>query len=210
MANTAYFYVTGPVAAYIKVPTVGAGPFRGPNQVLTDKGPTLFLGHTLKSPEPSMEPKWQPAFSSQTGAVIPADKIYQGQEVKVVLQLQRYDADAIRLLEASPRYGRVSPPGSETYLDIGAMLQRNGLGMCLWLVNEFYGSVNAAAYPDMEIGKFFVCTNVAGIYKGGQGRENEFVQLLLECNWVQAAGGGGTRVCWTTDPAYFKNLPPVG
>lgn len=208
--NTAFYYAHGPVAAYVRAARVGAGPLVGPNQMLADSSPAYFLGHTEKSPQPSYEPKWKPVFSSQTGEVIPADKLYMGTDIKIVLPLARFDWDIVQGLLANPRLGRATPPGTETYLDVGAMLQRNGLSFELWLRNEFYGTVNAAAYPNLPIGTYFLCCNVAGVFPANLGRDAAQCQLLIEANWVQAAGGGGARVCFSHDPLYFKSLPDVG
>ena len=139
------FVVSGPVACYVGFPSIGAGPFVGPQQLKGVK--PLFLGHCEKTPKLTEEMKWKPVFSSQTGEVIPADKLYMGQEIRIVLPLARFDYNVIQLLRASPRHGRGTPPGTETYLDVGALLQRNGLSFCLWLKHEFSGTINASAYP---------------------------------------------------------------
>jgi hypothetical protein len=208
--NQAFFYAHGPVAAFVRAAKVGAGPFVGPDHLLADNTPAYFLGHCEKSPEPAHEQKWKPVFSSQTGEVIPADKLYMGTEVKVILPLARFDYDVIQGLLAAPRMGRVSPPGTETYLDVGSMLQRNGLSFELWLRNEFAGTVNAAAYPNLPVGMYFLCCNIAGVYPANLGRDAAQCQLLIEANWVQAAGGAGSRLCYSQNPTYFKNLPDVG
>ncbi len=204
--STAYFYVNGSVGAYIRIPPIGAGPFVGP-AALT--GTPTFLGHTEKTPKPSYVANWKPVFSSQTGEMIPTDKLYMGTDVKIVLPLQRFDYDVVQLLKAAPRYGRVNAPGVESYLDIGALLQRNGLGFELWLRNEFHGTVNAAAYPNLPIGTYFICCNTAGIVPDDMGRNTETIQLLIEANWVQAHPIG-PRICYSQDPSMFRNLPGIG
>lgn len=205
----AFYYVTGPVDCYVRIPTVGAGPFVTPTQLRSSGGTPTFLGHTQKTPEPTYEPKYKPVFSSQGGEAVPADKVYMGTDVKVVLNLQRFDWDVLQALLAAPRYGRGTDPGTETYLDVGALLQRNGLGVELWLRNAFYGTVNAAAYPDMPIGTYFVCCNLAAVYPQNLTRDAANVQLLFEANWVQIAPSGN-RVCFTSDPDYFATLPAAG
>jgi hypothetical protein len=186
----------------------GVGPYVTPNDVLAGGTPT-FLGHTLKSPEPSYEQKWKPVFSSQSGEAIPADKVYQGTEVKIRLSLQRFDYDVIQALKAAPRYGRLTAAGTEAYIDIGALLQRNGLSFALWMRNEFYGTINAVAYPDLPIGTFFPCCNVAAIVPSNMTRDSEICDLLIEANWVQAYPAGA-RICFTSDPTYFSTLPVIG
>lgn len=204
----AQFYVTGNVDIYVRIPAVGAGPFVSPSALRAAGTPT-FLGHTDKSPEPTYDPKWKPVFTSQGGEAIPLEKVYMGTEVKVAMNLQRFDYDVVQALLAAPRFGRNTPAGTESYLDIGALLQRNGLGVELWLKNAFYGTVNAAAYPDMPIGTYFVCTNLAATYPQNLTRDAANVQLLFEANWVQLAPNGN-RVCFTSDPAFFTSLPVVG
>lgn len=207
--NVAAYYVHGPVSAFIRIPKVGAGPYVGPSELLADKTPALFLGHTQKTPQPTHEYKWKPVISSRTGEEMPDDKLYMGQDIKVVLPLQRFDYDVIQLLLAAPRHGRATAPGTETYLDIGSLLQRNGLSFELWLVNEFAGTVNSAAYPNLPIGTYFLCCNIGGIFPDNLGRDAAMCQLLIEANWVQG-GPTAPRVCYSNNPVFFQNLPGVG
>lgn len=207
--STAYYYVSGPVAAYIRIPTVGGGPFVPPATLKANSTAPTFLGHTQKSPEPAYENKYKPVFSSQSGEAIPADKVYMGQDVKIALNLARFDYDVVQALLAAPRYGRLTAPGTESYLDVGTLVQRNGLGVELWLRNEFAGTVNAAAYPNLPIGTYFFCCNVAGVYPANLTRDAMMCQLLLEANWVQLAPNGN-RVCFTQDTSYFSSLPTIG
>lgn len=207
--GTAYFYVNGPVAAFVRIPGTGAGPFVGPAALKSAPGQPTFLGHCDKAPQQSEEIRWKPCFSSQTGEVIPADKLYMGQEIRIILPLARFDYDVVQLLRAAPRHGRGTAPGTETYLDIGALLQRNGLSFELWLKHEFAGTINASAYPNLPPGMYFLCCNIAGIYPTNPGRDTTLMQLMIEANWVQAHGGGGVRVCYSQDPSYFSGLPAV-
>lgn len=204
--GTAYYYATGPVNCFVRVPTIGAGPFVPPLKLLKDSAKPTFLGHTQKTPNPSHEPKYKPVFSSQSGEAIPAEKVYLGQEVKIILPLARFDYDVVQALLATPRYGRVTAPGTETYLDRGTLLQRNGLGIELWMRNHFAGTVNAAAYPNLPIGMYFLCCNVAGIYPDNLTRDTENIQLLFEANWVQLSPNGN-NVCYTQEPEFFSILP---
>ncbi len=147
--------------------------------------------------------------------MIPDDKLYMGQDVKVVLPLARASMTTLEKLLATPRLGRnvagvgTYPMGTESYLDIGSLLQRNGMSFELWLVNGFYNTPNALAYPDLDIGRYFVCCNLAGFTPDRQGRDTEQAQLMIEANWVQA-WPTGPRVCYSKDPAYFENLPSIG
>ena len=202
----AFYYVTGPVHCFARIPLVGAGPNVGPDDLL-GAGTPQFLGHTLDSPEPSYEPKWKPVFSSLSGEVIPDDKVYEGQEVRVILELSRFNGSLIEQLLATPSLGRDGvAQGSESYLAIGSLLQRNGKGFELWLRNGFYGTANAAAYPDMTIGKYFLCCNLVGQTPKSLSRDTTKVSLMIEANWVTSTKGF-SRTCFTSDPKYFKTLP---
>ena len=206
--GTAYYYVTGPVHVYVRFPKVGAGPYRSVNDIFKSGGTPEFLGHTEKSPETDYDYKWKPVFSSWAGEIIPDDKLYQGQETKIALPLARFSNTVFFKLQAAPNHGRNGvSPGSETFLDIGKLLQRNGLGFELWLRNGFYGTENMAAYPDIEIGRYFPCCNIVKASPVNQGRQTENAQLLIEPNWIQSSPEGN-RVCFTSDPSYFKILPP--
>jgi len=129
--NPAYFYVDGPVAAYVRFPVRGAGPFWGPDDLLRDPSPIYFLGHCDKSPEPSHVPMHKPVMSSQTGEMIPADKLYEGTGVKISLPLSRFDYDVVLRLQAAPRYGRTTAPGTEpsaTWISRGRRFQTSSSG----------------------------------------------------------------------------------
>lgn len=206
--GTAYYYVAGPVHVYVRFPKVGAGPYRPVLTTFQNAGSVPeFLGHCENAPEPDYSYKWKPVFASWSGEVIPDDKLYQGQEVKITLNLSRFSKTVLTKLEAAPNHGRNNiRPGSESYLDIGKLLQRNGVGFELWLVNGFYGTENMAAFPDMEIGKYFPCCNIVNNSPKGQSRNNTFAQLLIEPNWIQYSPEG-SRVCYTSDPSYFTSLP---
>ncbi len=205
--STAYFYVHGEVHCYVRVPAVGAGPFLGPATLMKNSTAPSFLGHTEKSPTPQYTPQYKPVFAAASGEMVPADKLYMGQDVRVTLPLQRFSYNVVQAMLATPRHGRVNGPGAETYLDIGTLLQRNGLSFELWLRNAFYGTVNASAYPDLPIGTYFPCCNVAGVFPANLCRDAAKVELLIEANWVQAGGSAGGRVCYSQDPTYFASLP---
>lgn len=209
MSNIAYFYVTGNVDIYCRIPKRGAGPFVGPADLAKDTNPIWFVGHTEKYPQPSYQNAWKPVFSSQMGEVLPADKIAMGQEVKITLPLQRFDYDVLQLLKAFPRAGRVTAPGTMTYLDIGALLQRNGLGVEFWLKNAFHGTVNQQAYPDLPIGTYFLCCDIAGVILDKEGRDATMATIMFNANWVQGFPTG-PLLCYSQDPIWFKNLPGVG
>lgn len=198
----AFYYVQGPVSAWVRFPAVGGGPFVTPTMLKANGVAPTFLGHCEKAPQPSHDPKWKPVFSSVSGEVIPDDELYMGTDVKVVLPLQRFDYDVLLALKAAPRYGRATPAGTEGPYDIGAMLQRNGLGIELWLRNQFYGSVNSSAYPDMPIGSYFPCVRVAGIVTDKEGSDATLAQVLFSAAWVRIAQTGN-RVCYTHDPDFF-------
>jgi hypothetical protein len=207
--GTAYFYAPGNTDIYVRIPKRGAGPYYGPANLLADPTPPTFLGHCEKAPEPAFSQKWKPVYSAQTGPAVPTDRIYLGTDVKVVLTLQRWDYDVLHALMAAPRYGRVTPPGTETYLDIGVMKQRNGVSFELWLRNAFYGTINAAAYPDLPIGTYYLCCNLSDGALRNFARDTAMVQMIVEPDWVQQ-WPAGERVCWTHNPDYFKILPTVG
>jgi hypothetical protein len=203
----AYYYVTGPVHCYARIPLICAGPSVGPKKLL-NAGVPVFLGHNESSPKPEFTPKWKGAFSSLGGEAIPDDKVYLGQEVRIILELSRFNETLINYLMATPTLGRTgNPPGSESYLDIGSLLQRNGKSFELWLRNGFYGTRNSAAYPDMTIGKYFLCCNMAGITPANLTRDTSKVSLMIEANWVTDTANGFSRTCFTSDPAYFASLP---
>jgi hypothetical protein len=132
-----------------------------------------------------------------------------GQDVKVTLPLQRFDYDAVQALKAFPGYSRTSLPGTMSYLDIGSLLLRNGKSFELWIKNGFWGTANQAAYPDLPPGTYFLACNVAGIVGDNKGRDAELITVMIEANWVQAHPVG-PLLCYSQDPAYFRNLPVVG
>jgi hypothetical protein len=205
--GTAYYYVTGPVNLYVRALTPGAGPYVSPVAMKSSGVVPTFMGHTLDSPLPTYEPKWTPVFSSWTGDVIPDDKVYKGQDVKIVLPLARWNNTLMQLINSTPQLGRTGlAAGTENFLSIGTLLQRNGVSFELWMRNAFYGTANAAAYPDLEIGKYFNCCNLVGVSPEKLTRDTEKITLMIEANWVQNASTG-VRTCFTSDPTYFASLP---
>lgn len=175
----------------------------------TASGTPEFLGHCLASPKPTYEPKWKPVFSSWAGEMMPDDKLYQGNDVKLILPLSQFNMTTLAKLANAPTLGRDGlPEGTESFLDIGKLLQRNAISFELWLKNGFFNTANAAAYPDLDIGRYFVCCNTVGFNPDSLARDTEQVQLMIEANWVQA-WPEGSRFCYSKDPAYFATLPAL-
>lgn len=204
--NTAYFYVHGESALYFRVSRFGAGPRVSPSALLSEKSPCYIVGYAEKTPEPAYENNYKPVFSSRTGEFIPADEIFQGQQIQLAIKLNKFDYDALTVLKAAPRYGRSTPAGTLTRFDIGMMNQRNGGSFELWLRHAFAGTVNALAYPNLPIGTYFPCCKVLGQYPNNLNRDAAFVQVVFQANWVELTNGN--MVAYTQDPAFFRQLPP--
>lgn len=203
--NYAFYNVAGPVHVYVRIPTVGAGPFIGQ----PSKGPILFLGHCEDSPEPDFVPQYIPVFSSLSGPKVPDDEIYVGGDYKLQLNFSRFSWTVLRAILAFPLYGRGADAGSETFLDRGRLVLANGDSFELWLRNAFYGTPDALAYPDMPIGTYFRACRSLGTYPRKLSRENTRALLGVKPLSVRQGVTGGF-VTYTQDPKYFAELPLPG
>lgn len=206
--NAAYYYVTGPVHIYVRIPTTGAGPQRLPN-VAAGSGTIFTLGHCEDSPEPDFVPHYLPVKSSLAGPALPDDEIQAGGEVKVELLLSRFNLTLVNRLKQMARHGRDQPPGFESFLDRGRLLLAQGDSFELWLANAFYGTPNAAAYPDLSPGYYFPACRLAGTLPRNLSRDAKKVHLSVEPKSVRLGVAGGFMT-YSQDPKWFKILPPPG
>lgn len=205
-ANLAYYYVSGPVHIYCRIPSVGAGPARPINGL---GGQIFFLGHCKVAPEPASQPQYIPAMSALAGPVIPDDEIYAGQKTELNLEMTRFNFTLLNALASYPMYGRGAPPGIETYLDRGRLVQAQGDSYELWVVNSFYGTPNANAYPDLPIGYYYPCVRTHENSPKNQSRDATIG--MLHCTPLSVRQGiTGGFITYLQDPQYFLNLPLPG
>lgn len=204
MANEAYIYSTGPVYVYARIPAVGVGPYKAINKL---SGTIIFLGTDESFIEPTFEQKWKPIMSSIGGDMKAFDKMFMGEDGLVPINLNRFNLSLARLLLASPFLGRDNVAnGATTRLGRGAMALANGLTYEIWLAFAFYGTLNAAAYPDLPPGYYFPACITAGSYPKTLGISDKKMMLAIEpldaWNVVDKAFNK-----YSQDPAYFQNLP---
>lgn len=204
--NLAYYYVTGPVHIYIRVPTVGAGPYVAPSSL---KGTIYFLGHTLDTPEPDFVPQNIPVMSSLSGPLVPDDHVQVGGKYHLALQLARFNLSVAKKLKQFARQGRSQVAGTESFLDRGRLMLANGDTFELWLRNAFYGTPNAAAYPDLDIGYYFPACKVDEFLPRDLSQKTKLIHTAIEPMSVRQGVTGG-YVSYSQDPVYFSQLPDPG
>lgn len=204
-ANSAFYYVAGPVHCYVRIPPRGAGPFVGQ----PSKGKILMLGHCLEAPEPDFVPQYIPVLSSLSGPKVPDDEIYVGGDFQIQLNLSRFSYPVIQLLKAFPMYGRGTAPGTETFLDRGRLVLANGDSFELWMRNAFFGTPDAEAYPDMPIGYYFRACRMMGTYPRNLSRDSTKAMLGIKPLSVRQGVTGG-YVTFSQDPKWFSDLPLPG
>lgn len=205
-SNPAFYYVAGPVHCYMRVPRIGLGPNVSPNNLT---GRILFLGHATESPEPDFNAEYIPVISSLAGPVIPDDEIFVGGNYQLAVELSRFSFDVVMLMKRFPQYGRGAPAGVETYLDRGRLIQAQGDSYEIWLRNAFYGTPNAAAYPNMPIGYYYPAVRTVGVLPRNLSRDLTKAHITLKPISVRQGVTGGF-VTYTQDPVYFQNLPEPG
>lgn len=206
VAPGAYYYVAGPVHAYIRFPGRGLGPYVPVGGLA---GPIHFLGHCTEAPEPTFVPQYVPVFSSLGGTMVPDDEIFMGGTYELTMELSRFDFTMVRRLSAFPMYGRGQNQGYESALDRGRLVQAQGDSFEVWLVNSFYNSPNSLAYPNMPIGFYFPSCRTKQVSPQKMSRDATKVNVQIKPISVRQARTGDF-VTYTQDPAYFKNLPPAG
>lgn len=205
--NQAYYYVAGPVHVFVRVPQPrGPGPYNSPSNLT---GEILFLGHATEAPDPDFVPIYIPVHSSLAGPEQPDDKIQMGGQYKVEIELSRFSYTTLQLIKQFAGQGRRAVPGAETYLDRGRLMMAQGDSFELWLHNGFYGTVNAAAYPDMPPGYYYPACTTAAVLPRKLSRDATKVQLTIEPAAVRYAVTGGW-VTYSQEPAVFAKLPPPG
>ncbi len=206
--NNCFYYVTGPVHLFVrfekrKIVTLA--------DLFKSAVVPYSLGHTEKSPDVSVEPQYKPVFSSLSGEAVPDDEVYLGQNIKVVLDLARFDMDIIDKL-LNPPFHRDDvnfPVGSERWDDRGVLLNANQAGFELWLQNSFFNSVNKAAYPNLPPGYYFGNCRMAGTYPTNMTRDTKRVRLMIEPKPLRfgITGGFGT---FSKHISAFAGLPDPG
>lgn len=205
-ANLAYYYVTGPVHVYVRIPKVGMGPYVSPNDL---RGQIYFLGHATEAPEPDFVPQKIPVMSSLGGPLVPDDHIQVGGKYAVAIQLSRYNITVLEQLQQFARQGRSMYAGTESFLDRGRLLLANGDTFELWLKNAFYGTANAAAYPDLKPGYYYPACAVEELMYRDMSQKNTLAHLTIEPLSVRQGVTGGF-LTYAQSPLYFANLPDPG
>lgn len=204
--NLAYYYVAGPAHVYIRVGTVGVGPYMPPANVA---GTIFFLGHCESSPEPDFDPQYAPVHSSLAGPAVPDDELQMGGETGLTLKLSRFNITQVKKIQQYSRHGRGLVQGSEDFLSRGRLMLAQGDTFEIWIRNHFYGTANAAAYPDLPIGYYFPAVRPVKVSPRNISRETKIANLVLRPLSARI-GVIGDFVTYSQDPAVFAGLPDPG
>lgn len=101
---------------------------------------------------------WDAIMNDISGSQLPFDYVFSGSEVIHSLVLTRWNMAVIRLLEAQPD-PFFNVRGTTREVDVGALMQTEGLVFQFWVTNAFSGK---AAYPLLDAGRRYPSTILWG------------------------------------------------
>lgn len=205
MANEAYIFDTGPIYCFIRVPTVGAGPFQAVGDLA---GSISFLGTCERFPQRREEAQWKPVYND-LGGEVPFDESYQGEVAMAVLDLNRCAQPVLDLVRAAPHHRRgafgANAPGTQNRLAVGSLLLQNGLAFELWCQHSHFGTLNAV--PGLPPGRYYPACKYLGCFEEeSSGTLPRKCRLVVEPKraWLAATG---EFVTFSEAAAFFRNRP---
>lgn len=200
-----FYYVAGPVHIYVRCGNPGFNHDTDPTSRRYASG-VQMLGHTVADPKPDFIAKYLDVFSSLSGPVIPDDKIFAGQECKLDLELARFDFTTLLQLENYPTFAGAGGVGREAWDARGRLAIAQGDNYEVWLRNAFFGTPNAAAYPNLPIGYYFYACTTDSILPRNLSRDATKAQLAVQPLGLRLGITGGV-VYYSCDPLDFDFLP---
>ncbi len=122
-------HVTGPNFVFLNFPTLSSTVF--------------FLGTCQVAPRMRINRAYKPVMNDLGGQLLPFERISQGQEGQLIMQLNRFDQAVYAKLADTPRFNAVLPRGSDGFLDIGAKVHDNGCYCQVIIQFPFAGTINS-------------------------------------------------------------------
>lgn len=180
MALPAYLHCTGPVFVWTD---------------MNDARSIGQLGTCEQHPVNNPEFSWADVHNDLAGEMLPLDQQYEGQIESIILELNRFNWSVSNWLESAPGSGLAGgneTPGFESALSRGSYLLQNGGFFRMWLQYSYFGTVNAAAYPDMPPGIFYPYCRLAAapIPKQGLKTSMKRLEVVAFPGWALVANGG--------------------
>lgn len=209
VANTlaAVLYTTGAVNVWVQFAGYTKPQPQSPGQYIPGQGfvpgglqpPTIippsqiyYVGTCEICPQGEESSSYLPIYTSTGGLVNPSDKSYEGSSEIVVLDLNRYNAEVVDLLESAPRYGRSidslqnragvqndseffgTSPTITNRLDRGSLLIGNGGYYSMWL--QYINQSDVSLGP----GWYYYCCSTAAVYVDRQGTRDKRRRVIVE------------------------------
>jgi hypothetical protein len=177
MAKT-YQYVTGPVLIYAAphfFDSKGYVPYNVPG---TSPNNFLFLGTCERYPQIEVIRNFNPVFNDIGGPMTPFDYEVQGSTKVISLDLNKFNETNLEQL---------FDLDTEDSLTRGSLLNTNRLAMELALVFSFFGTPNAAGYPDLPPGEYYPSTKLLNYYLDPNGTVTRKCRLIIEASPVWSA-----------------------
>lgn len=179
--NKAYMHTTGPSHIYIQG-WKSSDPDTGGSQSSSSKkkpGDIYYLGTCERAPAIESSEKWIPVYADVSSKLVSFDEEFAGKEVLIVLDLNRYNQEALAVVLDSPGHTRNDGQDRQEFrLDRGSLLVLNSNGFSLWITNSFYKTSNAA--PGLTAGNFYPFCKLISSYTDSPGRETRRVRLIIE------------------------------
>ena len=197
MTQPAY-NVTGPVHIYFASnQTTTSSPTSAAEFNAGSGTNAQYLGTCEIMPEPQEEFNWKDVFNSLGGDMVPADRMYMGLDGLVVMNLNRFSYTNL--------FGLIGG-GSESHLNRGSLMVNNRFSLQLWCAFDFFGTLNALAYPEMPPGYFWWCTEIRRHWPQRLTIDTTNVLLIFQAQQVynKVTRGWDMR---SSNPAFFSNLP---
>lgn len=133
-------YVTG--ACHFVIRTREQGPKTSGGG---GSGPAMYLGTSEFSPYIEIDKQYVPLYNDLGGPAVPFDLCYAGKQAFVACDLTRFNIDALTAIQSDPTFDEdeLGDALIDGRLDIGSLLDTEGLGIELYLIFPYAGSVSA-------------------------------------------------------------------
>jgi hypothetical protein len=184
-SNPTYTYVTGPVHAFIRIPSRGSSPYDAAG---SGDGTIMYLGTTETRPEIDGMDVWVPHHNTIGGDTVPFDHVFQGSIETIRLDLSRFNQFVLNWVTDSPNYGRNNDNNNQAGFhpvgSIGKMLLGNKMSYELWLVNHHWWfrdqANNINAFPDLPAGMYYRSCKTGRKFRGRDGVTPSMYFLEIE------------------------------
>lgn len=138
-------YVTGPVAVY-----VGIGSLGNP---LATYAP-VFFGHGERAPKPSLNRGYEPVMCDLSGTQLPFDVLYEGQDALIRVDFTRWNEPVYQAISniTSTAVPTNLSPGVDPSSAVGTLMVTEGKTYPVWLRFPYGGAGGKASMATLPRG----------------------------------------------------------